>query len=300
MSNKKNIDSIGEIISKESEILIRDSIELERLQSAEPHVIEKFTIASYRKFTLRIVSKISNLIAPYKVKLPDSISCLYNSVLQDISINSILDTVEIEKIGDKNIGLFLISPLDGIINFTRSIPLFCSSIAIFISEDNQLQPHQALVYEVSLNKFYTATVGQGSFLNGVKLSISNKSKIYTSISAINGLESLIKENPNNENALILCNKIKNVGILSANCFSGIPSQLAACYLAAGKLDILIEANLKDANSIVAGAIIAKECGCYIFNQHGLEITIDEIINKKEKIIIMTNRNVAEAIKKIFQ
>lgn len=300
MSNKRNIDSICGIVSSEANILIRDSIEIERLQSAEANVLEKFAVASYRKFTQKIIFKITNLISAYEIRLPAVVQCFYNGRQQSLPIGSIIETKEFEGIGDRNIGFFMISPIDGMVNFVRSVPSFCSSVAIFVNSDDKVLPHQSLVYDVPNNKFYTATLGHGAFLNSVKLMVSSRSKIYTSVISVSGLESLIKENQTSPDVLKLASKVKNITISAAGHISGIPSQLAACYLAAGKLDIVIECNLKDPSGIVSGAIIAKESGCYILNKDGNEITIDDIVSGQEKVVILTNRSVVDEVIKVLK
>ena len=298
MSNKKNIDNILDIISGEAHILIRDAIELERLQTAGANISEQFATASYRRFTQKILAKIINFVAAYKIKLPSSVVCSYNGLSQNIALKNIIDTTEFDTIGNSKVGIFMISPLDGMINFTRSIPIYCTGIAIFINKDDKIEPNQAIVYDVPNNKFYTATVGFGAFLNSAKLMSSTRSKIYTSSISVSGLESFIKEDPKNPETAKIAAKIKNITISAANHLSGIPSQLAACYLAAGKLDIVIEANLIDATTFIAGAIIAKEAGCFILNKNGDEVAINDI--HLDKIIIITNRSVSDDIIKFLK
>ena len=298
MSNKKNIDNILDIISGEAHILIRDAIELERLQTAGANIAEQFAVASYRRFTQKILAKIVNFVAAYKIKLPSSVLCSYNGLSQNIALKNIIDTTEFDTIGNSEVGIFMISSLDGMINFTRSIPIYCTGIAIFINKDDKIEPNQAIVYDIPNNKFYTATVGFGAFLNSAKLMSSTRSKIYTSSISVSGLESFIKEDPKNPETSKIAAKIKNITISSANHLSGIPSQLAACYLAAGKLDIVIEANLIDATTFIAGVIIAKEAGCVILNKNGDEVAINDI--HLHKIIIITNRSVSDDIIKFLK
>ena len=282
MSNKKNIDNIADIVSRESHILIRDLIELERLQSVAVNISEQFAIASYRKFTQKVIAKLTNLVSAYKIYLPNIVHCSYNGFSQNILIEKILDIKEFENIGNEDVGIFMISPIDGMINFSRSVPSFCFGMSILINNDDRIVPNQGLVYDIPNNKLYTATVGAGSFLNNGKLVSSNRSKINVSSISVSNLENLIKETIGNTDTLKFASKIKNLTISCANYLSGIPSQLALCYLASGKIDVAIETNLKSPETIISGLIIAKEAGCYIFNQNGDEITIDDVLSLKEK------------------
>lgn len=68
---------------------------------------------------------------------------------------------------------WVVDPLDGTTNFIHGIPLYSVSIALMKHKDVIV----GVVYEVNLDECFYAVRGQGAFLNGVSISVSNAARL---------------------------------------------------------------------------------------------------------------------------
>ena len=73
--------------------------------------------------------------------------------------------------------IWIIDPLDGTTNFLHGFPQYCISIAL--EEKGEIT--QAAIYDPNRNDLFTATKGQGAYLNQRRMRVSNKSKLKESI-----------------------------------------------------------------------------------------------------------------------
>ena len=73
--------------------------------------------------------------------------------------------------------IWIIDPLDGTTNFLHGFPQYCVSIAL--EEKGEIT--QAVIYDPNRNDLFTATKGQGAYLNQRRMRVSNKSKLKESI-----------------------------------------------------------------------------------------------------------------------
>jgi len=67
---------------------------------------------------------------------------------------------------------WIIDPLDGTTNFAHNIPLFCVSIGCMVDKEIQV----GVIYTPMTHELFVAAKGQGAFLNGIKLKVSNVSE----------------------------------------------------------------------------------------------------------------------------
>jgi len=65
---------------------------------------------------------------------------------------------------------WIIDPLDGTMNYVHGTPLIAISVALFVEK----KPVIGIIYNPILEQMYTAKVGQGSFLNGKPIRVSNQ------------------------------------------------------------------------------------------------------------------------------
>ena len=65
--------------------------------------------------------------------------------------------------------LWIVDPLDGSLNFSRSIPLCCISIALW----KEMEPLIGVVYDFNRDEMFTGMVGEGAWLNGKQINIRN-------------------------------------------------------------------------------------------------------------------------------
>lgn len=68
---------------------------------------------------------------------------------------------------------WVIDPLDGTTNFTQGIPYFCLSIALTQKDE----PIVGLIYNPITKELFYAQKDKGAFLNGNKISVSNKENL---------------------------------------------------------------------------------------------------------------------------
>ena len=73
--------------------------------------------------------------------------------------------------------VWIIDPLDGTTNFLHGFPQYCISIAL----EQKGEITQAVIYDPNRNDLFTATKGQGAYLNQRRMRVSNKSKLKESI-----------------------------------------------------------------------------------------------------------------------
>lgn len=65
--------------------------------------------------------------------------------------------------------IWIVDPLDGTVNFSRGIPLFCVSIALWRSEE----PILGVVYDVGHDELFSGVVGEGAWCNDKTISVSD-------------------------------------------------------------------------------------------------------------------------------
>ena len=65
--------------------------------------------------------------------------------------------------------VWIVDPLDGSLNFSRSIPLCCISIALW----KEMEPLIGVVYDFNRDEMFTGLVGEGAWMNGKQINISN-------------------------------------------------------------------------------------------------------------------------------
>jgi myo-inositol-1(or 4)-monophosphatase len=64
---------------------------------------------------------------------------------------------------------WIVDPIDGTTNFAHNFPIYCVSVALW----EQKQPKVGVVIEVNRNEEFTAVSGEGAYLNGVPISVSD-------------------------------------------------------------------------------------------------------------------------------
>ena len=149
----------------------------------------------------------------------------------------------------KNEFCWIIDPLDGTTNFIHGFPQFCISIALMVKGQLEI----GLVYDPIRQDLFTATRGQGAYLNNHRMRVSTTKKMCDSLIAT-GLPFKDKKNikpflQQMENVFMNCRDIRRAG----------SAALDLAYVASGKLDAYWEANLKIWD-IAAGALMVKEAG----------------------------------------
>jgi myo-inositol-1(or 4)-monophosphatase len=144
---------------------------------------------------------------------------------------------------------WIVDPLDGTTNFIHGIPCYAVSIALECKGEILL----GVVYEVAQNECFLAYKNGGAFLNGTKISVSDRKTLSDSLIATGFPIYNFTRLDNYINTLTYLMKhthgIRRIGAAAAD----------LCYLACGRVDAFFEYNLNPWD-VAAGALIVKEAG----------------------------------------
>ncbi len=144
---------------------------------------------------------------------------------------------------------WVIDPLDGTTNFFHGLPIFSVSIGL---QCNGLTI-AGVVYDVMMDRLYSAETGKGAFCNGEKISVSNTSDISTAF-LVTGFPYDINENPFDAigkfaKILKTTRGVRRLG----------SAAIDFCYLASGVFDGFWEVHLNPWD-VCAGKLIVEEAG----------------------------------------
>jgi fructose-1,6-bisphosphatase/inositol monophosphatase family enzyme len=160
MNKTANLNRITKILEKSANILLRDFIEIENLQN-NYNAAAKFANSSYEKIT-------------------------------EIFINEFKDKENIELVSGKKISenqeskeFYIISPIDGIVNFSRAIPDFSSFIFYgIINDNNEREIIESSMILPLFNQNFISVKNSGIFCNNRRVKINNKNNSIIAISDV--------------------------------------------------------------------------------------------------------------------
>ncbi len=153
--------------------------------------------------------------------------------------------------------IWVIDPLDGTTNFIHGFPYYCVSIALMQRD----MVTQAVIYDPTRNDLYTASRGQGAFLNNRRLRVSKRVKLTE---AVLGTGFAFRDQKNLDAYLAL------YGRMNTLCTSMRRSGAAALDLAnvaAGRLDGFFEQGIYPWD-MAAGSLLIIEAGGWVGNYTG--------------------------------
>ncbi len=150
---------------------------------------------------------------------------------------------------EKKDWMWIIDPLDGTTNFIHGVPCYSISIALH----HKSRPVLGVVYELNHQEMFTAIVGQGSFRNGEKISVSEHTHLnealiatgfpYTRFDFMEWYVNIFKK------LIVETRGIRRFGSAAVD----------LCYVACGRFDCFFEKGL-NVWDVAAGAIILSEAG----------------------------------------
>jgi len=144
---------------------------------------------------------------------------------------------------------WIIDPIDGTTNFAHGFPWFCSSIAL--EQDGCLEV--GVIYNPINDELFTASAGNGAFLNGRRLHVSQRSPLSSCLLGTGFPYDCATHPENNFDSFIRFQKTAR-GIRRAGA-----AALDLAYLAAGRLDGFWEVKLKPWD-VAAGTLLIQEAG----------------------------------------
>lgn len=158
--------------------------------------------------------------------------------------------------------LWVIDPLDGTTNFAHRLPVFAVSIGLVADG----RPVVGVVFDPVREEMFTAAAGDGAFLNGRRIHVSEVSELIRSLLAT-GFPYDMRESPVNNidhfhNFSVRAQAVRRCG----------SAAIDLSYLACGRFDGFWELKLKPWD-VAAGAVIIPEAGGRISNFDGGEFGI---------------------------
>lgn len=158
---------------------------------------------------------------------------------------------------------WIIDPLDGTINFTHGLPIYCVSIGI----ERNGETIAGVVYDPNTNELYTAERGKGAYLNGARIHVSQTETLINSL-LITGFPYNIHNNPDHTierfvDFLMEAQAVRRLG----------SAAIDLCYIAAGRGDGFWEAFIKPWD-VAAGILLVEEAGGKVTDFHGGKVNIN--------------------------
>jgi len=150
---------------------------------------------------------------------------------------------------------WIFDPLDGTTNYTHGLPIFCASLALQIDGRTEV----GAVYDPSRRELFTAERGEGAFLNGRALAVSDTVEAIDAL-LVTGFPYFYKQELVELFGTFLqrARAVRRLG----------SAALDLCYVAAGRFDGFWEQHLKPWD-VAAGALIVEEAGGRITGMDGL-------------------------------
>lgn len=158
---------------------------------------------------------------------------------------------------------WIIDPLDGTTNFVHGFPQF--SISIALKHKNQLQI--GLVYDPLRQELFTATAGQGAYLDSRRIRVSATKLLEN---ALIGTGFPFRDKQHLKPYLNIFQTVfpQTAGIRRVG-----SAALDLAYVAAGRLDGFWEATLKEWD-MAAGILLIKEAGGMVSDFQGEDQYLD--------------------------
>ena len=144
---------------------------------------------------------------------------------------------------------WIIDPVDGTTNYAHGYPWFCSSIALEVEGELVV----GVIHNPVYDELFTASKGEGAYLNGSRLSVSTTTILSNSLLGT-GFPYDCATDPANNFANFIAFQKSARGIRRAGA-----AALDLAYVAAGRLDGFWEIKLK-AWDVAAGVLIVREAG----------------------------------------
>ena len=171
---------------------------------------------------------------------------------------------EAGQIGQPHKGVvrWIIDPLDGTLNFCRSIPYFCVSVAAEL--DGRIIC--GVIYNPISGELFSAAKGCGAYLNGGRIYVSRVSLLQSAVLSY-GLPFSTKGDPGH-----CLRHFANVASSGAQLLRMGSAALNMAYVAAGRFDGFME-SASFPWDVAAGVILVEEAGGKVTNYDGAHYQI---------------------------
>lgn len=197
-------------------------------------------------------SSFSDLVTETDVKVERFLKEKLRSLVSDCTFFSEETDNNPENLNNDYV--WIIDPIDGTTNFVHGFPFVCISVALL----KKGKLNQAVVYNPIMKEMYEAESGNGAFLNGQKINVSNNKYLKDCLLAT-GFAYQFNTNKENNMKYFKHLRKKVQGIRRAG-----SAALDLCFVAKGVYDGFWEWFLKPWD-VAAGILIVHEAGGKISN-----------------------------------
>lgn len=174
---------------------------------------------------------------------------------------------------------WIIDPLDGTTNFAHHIPLFVVSIAAQVGDDIEV----GVIYQPMTDELFVAQRGQGAYLNGTRMRVSQITEIPQSVICAGYVTADARRLGSGSKQFIDLMNIGNPLRLMGS------AAMAMAYVAAGRFDVFWGVNLQPWD-LAAGKLLLEEAGGSITHFDG---SLFELFGQAN--ILATNKHLHGAI-----
>lgn len=251
-------------VKKASSSLNRDFSEIEKLQSS---------VRGYKEFVASAIKKVETNLRVELSKARPNYAFAEDNKPQPQGAH------------------FIVSPINGLVNFAHGIPYFAVSAAVY--ENGNLTA--SVIYNPATEECYFAERGAGAYKEGFRsherLRVSARKELEESLVAAKTLASSDSEN-DKKLSRIVREKIEP-GVQGNREFGCVALNLA--YVACGKLDAVIGSG-NSRSDIAAGILLVKEAGGAIYDMEQKDIrseNIDSVLSSGD--IVACNANLGKKI-----
>lgn len=186
---------------------------------------------------------------------------------------------------DGNRRLWVVDPLDGTVNFLHGIPFWCVSIALI--EEERLVA--AAIHAPALEMTFTATAGQGAWLNGREVGVSDCDDLRDAILAT-GFPYARDTVPDNN-----LDNVPRVGAVAGGLRRMGSAALDMAFTAAGRLDGFWELQLNPWD-VAAGTLLVREAGGTVTDFGGSD-EVERVLNGRN--IVATNGRIHDPLRELL-
>jgi len=178
---------------------------------------------------------------------------------------------------------WIIDPLDGTVNYTHALPIFCVSIGLEYKGEIIV----GVVYDPNLDELFTAEKGKGAWLNKRRIEVSKTKTLIQSL-VVTGFPYTINKNPEPalthfRNFIVEAQAVRRLG----------SAAIDLAYVACGRFDGFWEGTL-NAWDMAAGVLLVMEAGGKWTDYRGFPSTI---YNKQ---MLATNGNIHEQMQLVLK
>lgn len=186
------------------------------------------------------------------------------------------------EIADSPEGFLIMDAVDGSTNAVRGIPFSCCSLA-FASGDRLSSVTDAVVIDLYNGDLYSASKGNGAFLNGKKITVHKEKPLYFVVGLdLSGIsaDALQKLSP----IISASNHIRHFGAVA----------LELAIFSRGLVDLFVDLREKlRITDVAAGYLLVSEAGGFIVDRNSQPLDAELGYDKRISFIAAANREILD-------